>query len=120
MTKLLVAATAALMLAAPAFAEEWDFVLVNGTGKAIKTIELSPGGAGKWVAQTLDPDVKREPTIKSGARTTVHFDKGSSCKYDVKLTFADDSSAVWSGINVCDNSYITVKYTGTAPAFTAS
>ena len=120
MMKSALAVAAALTLAVPAFAEDWDFILINNTGKAIKTIELSPGGAGTWVARTLEADRKREETVKPNARTTVQFDKGSGCKYDVRLTFADDASAVWSGINLCDNSYVTVKYNGTTPAFTAN
>ena len=43
------------------------------------------------------------------------------CKIDLKATFADDTTATWSGINVCDNSYVTIKYSAAgAPVFTAN
>lgn len=113
-------AAALLMVASPALAEDWDFMLINSTGKGIKAIEVSPAGAATWQANKLDPDVKREPVTKPGGKTTIHFNKGSGCKYDVKATFADDTSATWSGINVCDNAYVTLKYSAGAPTFTAS
>lgn len=122
MLKLAVTAAAALVIAAPALADNWDFVLINSSGKAIKTIEVSPAGAGTWQPNKVDPDFKKEDsTIKPGGRTTVHFDKGPGCKYDLKATFTDDTSATWSNINVCDNSFVTIKYNAAgAPVFTAN
>jgi hypothetical protein len=120
MKKLALAALAAAAFAAPAFAEEWDFVLLNDTGKPIKTIDLAEAGTGSWVANKLDPEMKREGVTGPGKRTTVHFDKGAACKYDIKATFADDSSAVWSGINLCDNAFVTLSYAGGKPSFKAN
>ncbi|RYD47219.1 MAG: hypothetical protein EOP60_17840 [Sphingomonadales bacterium] len=109
MMKLAVAATVAMLMAAPALADDWDFILINGTGKGIKTIELAPTGTTTWQANKLDPEMKREPITKAGGRMTVHFDKGPTCKYDVKATFADDTNATWTNINICDNSFVTVS-----------
>jgi|GEM_PF-537193 len=122
MLKLGLAAAAAIVIAAPAMADDWDFVLINNSGKAIKTVEIAPTGTTTWQPNKVDPEFKKaDATVKPGARMTVHFDKGAGCKYDVKLSFADNSEGVWTGINVCDNSYITVKYnTAGAPAFTAN
>jgi len=122
MLKLGLAAAAAIVIAAPAMADDWDFVLINNSGKAIKTVEIAPTGTTTWQPNKVDPEFKKaDATVKPGARMTVHFDKGAGCKYDVKLSFADSSEGVWTGINVCDNSYITVKYNSAgAPAFTAN
>lgn len=122
MLKLGLAAVAAIVIATPAMADDWDFVLINNSGKAIKTVEIAPTGTTTWQPNKVDPEFKKaDATVKPGARMTVHFDKGAGCKYDVKLSFADSSEGVWTGINVCDNSYITVKYnTAGAPAFTAN
>jgi len=122
MLKLGLAAAAAIVVAAPAMADDWDFVLINNSGKPIKTVELAPTGTTTWQPNKVDPEFKKEDaTVKPGGRMTVHFDKGATCKYDVKLSFADSSSGVWTGINVCDNSYVTVKYNAAgAPAFTAN
>lgn len=109
MMKLSVVAALALLVAAPAFADDWDFVLINSTGKGIKTIELAPAGTAKWQANKPDPDMQRNPVIESGARMTVNFDKGPGCNYDVKATFVDDTGATWANVNVCDNSFVTVS-----------
>lgn len=119
--KLIAFATAAALIATPALAEDWDFILVNSTGKELKGYELSPAGAGTWAKNKVEEDIKREGNLKNGARTTIRFDKAASqCKYDLKVTFADESSAVWSSINVCDAAYVTLKYVNGTPSFTAS
>ncbi|MEI9850602.1 MAG: hypothetical protein WDN24_06795 [Sphingomonas sp.] len=52
---------------------------------------------------------------------TVHFEKGeNNCRYDVRATFADDTNAVWTGINVCDNAFVTLRYRDGAPVFAAN
>lgn len=119
MIRTAMAIAAAATFAVPALAEDWDFVLANNTGKPIKGIDISAAGAGTWVANKVEPEAKKSET-KAGGRMTVHFDKGSGCKYDVKATFADETSAIWSGINVCDNAYVTLNYANGAPTFKAS
>ncbi len=121
MRKMLFTIVAAMSVATPAFADAWDFVLTNNTGKEIKLIELAPTGTTTWQKNIIDEQIKKDPTTKPGARITVHFDKGTACKYDVKATFADDTSLVWTGVNVCDNSFIVVKINASgAPTFTAN
>lgn len=119
--KMLVAAAAAIIaFAGPAMAEDWDFMLTNNAGKTITTIELAPAGSGTWQPNQVDAELRKDATIKAGGKTTIHFDKGSGCKYDVKATFEDGSSAVWSGFDVCSNSYITLNLAGGKPSFKAS
>jgi hypothetical protein len=111
-------AVMSLALAAPALAEEWDFMLTNESGKEIKTLEVSPAGTATWQPNKVDPEIGRVVPVKPAGRTTVHFDKGESqCRYDIKATFADDTNAVWSNINVCDNAYVTLRYKNGAPSF---
>ena len=108
--KYVIALAAAMVAAAPAIAEDWDFMLTNGSGKPIKTIELAPSGTTDWKPQTVDPETRRDPVIKAGAKTTIRFDKAASqCRYDLKATFEDGTTQVWSGANICDNSYITLR-----------
>lgn len=121
MRKLAMITGALALFSTPALAEDWDFILTNNSGKEVKKIELSATGADSWQENKVDPERKRDATVKSGGRITVQFDKGAGCRYDVKLTFADDSSSVWSGINVCDNSFVAVRYNASgATAFTAN
>lgn len=98
-----------LGLAAPAWADAWDFILTNSTGKEIKTVEVSPAGANKWQPNKIEEGDKAH-SLKAGARGTIHFDKDTSCKWEIKATFADDTSAVFPAVNLCDASYVTLKY----------
>lgn len=121
MKKLALIATAAILgMAAPAFADDWDFLLINSTGKPIEKIEVAPAGSGNWAANKFDPELNKDGKVKAGGKTTVHFDKGAQCKYDVRATFEDKSTAVWSGYNACDNSYLTIAFTGEKPTFKAN
>ena len=117
----ILAGAAFVTLASPALAEDWDFVLINNAGKEIKKIEIAPTGSTSWVASKQEEGIVYS-AIKSGGRTTVHFDKaGNQCRYDVKVTFADGSNGVWSGINVCDSTFVTIRFNGSgAPIFAAN
>lgn len=115
-------ALAALTLAAmPALAEDWDFVLINDAGKSIKTVEIAVAGSGEWKPNVKADDMADRGEIKPKGRMTVHLDKPSGqCKFDIKATFGDGTSQVWSGANICDNSYITVKLVGEQATISAS
>lgn len=116
-----IALAAAVIAASPASAEDWDFMLTNGSGKPIKTIELAPSGTPDFKPQTVDPETRRETVIKAGAKTTIRFDKAANqCRYDLKATFEDGTSLVWPGANICDNSYVTLKLTNGKPTVTAN
>jgi hypothetical protein len=121
MHKLALIASAAILAAAtPALADDWDFMLLNATGKVIEKIEVAPTGTGSWAENKFDPEQKKDGKVKAGGKTTVHFDKGAQCKYDVRATFEDKSTAIWSGYNACDNSYITVSLAGDKATFKAN
>ncbi len=119
MRKLAFTAFAALIAASPAWADAWDFILTNSTGKEIKSLDLAPTGTQDWQPNKVDADMAK--TFKPGARTTVHFDRGAKCNYDIRATFADSTTIVWTNVNVCDDSYVTVKLGADGvPSFTAN
>lgn len=121
MRNTLIAAVAVLVIATPALAENWDLLVTNDTGKLIKKIEMSPTGANTWQANKVEEGIQQGGPVKAGGRTTVHFDKADKqCRYDVRATFDDDKTDVWTGINVCDNSYATLRYKAGAPVFAAN
>ncbi|GGD97580.1 hypothetical protein GCM10011515_16710 [Tsuneonella deserti] len=109
---------ALLSLAAPAYAESWDFVLVNKTGKSIKTIETSAAGQAAWTAEQLDEDVENGP-VRPGVSHTVHFDK-TGCALDVRLTFSDGSQGVFTNFNVCDYAFGEFAFKGEQPVVKGS
>lgn len=108
--RLITALTALTLAAAPALAEDWDFVLINDAGKPIKTIEIAVADSGQWKPNVKSEDIADRGEIKPKGRMTVHFDKpANQCRFDIKATFGDGTSQVWNGANVCDSSFITVK-----------
>lgn len=93
-----------LALGAPAHAEDWDFVLVNKTGKTIKQVELAESGSDSWFKWKTEDD--KASTIRPGVNFTVPFSKEpKACQFDVRLTFNDDSTAVARGLNVCNYAF---------------
>ena len=115
--KILIGA-ALLSLAAPAYAEDWDFVLVNKTGKTVKLVELSAAGTAQWIKEKLEDDRVNDP-VRPGANHTVHFDK-TACKIDVRLTFNDDSQAVFGNFDACDNAFGDFAFKGELPVVKGS
>lgn len=109
---------ALLLLASPAYAEDWDFVLVNKTGKTIKAIETSEAGSAQWTKERLEEDMENGP-VRAGQSHTVHFDK-QGCKLDVRLTFSDDSQTIFSGFDVCDYAFADFSFKGELPVVKGS
>ncbi len=109
---------ALMVVAVPAHAEDWDFVLVNKTGKTIKTVETSGAGKAEWVTEKLAEDMVHDP-VRPGTNHTVHFDK-TACKIDIRLTFSDDSQTVWSNFDACDNAFGDFAFKGDVPVVKGS
>ena len=90
-----------LTVATPAYADNWDFVLVNKTGKTVKLVEVSESGKADWKKEIREEDLGTGK-IKPGDDHTVHFEKDAkACKFDVRMTFEDDTQAVWGNFDVC-------------------
>jgi hypothetical protein len=117
LAKLIIGA-ALLAAAAPAYAEDWDFVLVNKTGKTVKAVELSGAGKAAWVSEDVREERENKP-VKPGESHTVHFDK-QECTLDIRLTFSDDSQTVFSNFNACDNAFGEFSYKGELPVVKGS
>ena len=66
MIRMAMTIAATLTFAAPALAEDWDFMLTNSTGKAIKSIEISAAGTDSWVPNKFDPELRKEASVKAG------------------------------------------------------
>ncbi len=59
--------------------------------------------------------------MKPKARTTIRLDRPSSqCRYDLRASYEDGATEVFSSANICDNSYVTIKLTGGKPTITAN
>ena len=110
---------ALLTFAAPAYAEDWDFVLVNKTGKTIKQVEVAPSGSEGWTPEKVDEGM--DSKIRNGQDHTVHFTKDDkACKFDVRLTFVDDTAVTARGLDVCDYAFAEFSFKGEALAIKGS
>ncbi len=101
-----VAASLAMSVSAWAQGKQ-DFTLVNKTGYTLSELYVSPAAAQDWEEDILGKDI-----LDDGESVDISFDRGSkTCKWDLKVVYEDDdSSAVWSGIDLCTVSRITIKY----------
>jgi hypothetical protein len=120
MKTLLVAAFAAVLaVAGPAGAQEakQDFKLVNKTGYELKAFYVAPSKSDDW-----EDDVLGQDTLGDGQTVKVHFNtKTRICMYDLKVVYSDDdSSAVWSKVDLCTIEKITIRYNRKSDETTAT
>jgi hypothetical protein len=118
-TVLIAVLTAIVAVAAPASADEakQDFKLVNKTGYELKALYVAPSKSDDW-----EDDVLGQDTLADGQAVNVHFSpKTKTCTFDLKVIYSDDdSSAVWSKIDLCTVEKITFKYNRKSDETTAS
>jgi hypothetical protein len=107
MRKTIFAAFAALLvLPSAAQADQRNFVLTNGTGRTIAELYVSPTNVKEWEEDVLGVDVLGELE-----KTTVKFvDDVDECVYDLKIVHEGGDEAIWTGINLCENSFVVVQY----------
>ena len=98
---------AALTGSAQAQQAHQDFTLINATGYDIKEVYVSPSKADNW-----EEDVLGDDELIEGHQTHIKFTRANkTCKWDLKVVYSeDDSDAVWSDIDLCRVSAITVKW----------
>ena len=100
-------------------ADPWNIVVINSTGKTIYKIQIAPAATTSWTSATLAA-MNGAPAaqVPNGDRVEAHFDRPDSiCRYDLKTSFTDQSTATFSGVNVCDNSYVTLKFSNGKAVF---
>jgi hypothetical protein len=120
MKTILIAAFAAIVAcASPVFAQDakQDFKLVNKTGYELKALYVAPSKSDDW-----EDDILGQDTLADGQVVNVHFNpKTKTCTFDLKVVYSDDdSSAVWSKIDLCTVEKITIKYSRKSDETTAS
>ncbi|WP_265571236.1 hypothetical protein [Sphingomicrobium nitratireducens] len=90
---------------APLFAQATDFTLVNGTGNALGDLSIRRTGTAAWqpLGSAPAPD----------ARQAVKF-SNPDCAFDIQAQ-AGGQTLVWSGVNLCDVSVVTLRVAGGTP-----
>ena len=120
MKALLIGAFAAtLAVVAPAGAQDakQDFKLVNKTGYELKAIYVGPSKSDDW-----GDDIMGDRTVPDDSTVNVHFSpKVHTCTWDLKVVYSeDDSTAVWSKIDLCTVQKITIRYNRKSDETTAT
>ena len=84
-----------------------DFTLINRTGYDIDAVFVSPSKSDDW-----EEDVLGKDTLADGEAWEIKFHRAAkTCRWDLKVVYSDDnSSAVWSNIDLCSVEKITIKY----------
>ena len=84
-----------------------DFTIDNETGYDIKAIFVDPNSSNVWTDDIMGSDI-----LENGYEVDVNFEKGQdTCTWDLRVEWTEDYPAtVWSGLNLCDISKVTLKY----------
>jgi hypothetical protein len=94
-----------------AFAGDQDFVLVNKTGLTIDELYVSPTHDNEWGEDVLGKDV-----LKNNENVEIKFSrKETACVWDIKIVDEDDDDVIWTEIDLCKASEITLFYKNGKP-----
>lgn len=102
MKTLLSTLVALSMLAVPsaAIAGAGNFALVNKTGAAITALSVRRSGTAAWSPLG--------GSAGNGARVSISF-QDPDCAFDIQAKLADGQVAIFSGVNLCDVSTVTLN-----------
>ena len=80
-----------------------NVTIINNTGATITRFYGSNAGTNSWQQDVLGADV-----LAPGSQVSVDFNEGSGyCTFDFKAEFADGSSRVETGVDVCTTGSVT-------------
>ena len=95
-----------LMLAAPAFAGDVDFTLVNKTGYNIREVYVSSANKNDW-----GNDRMGDGTLDNNKSRAFKFSDKAHCHQDIKVVFDEgDVEVTWDNIDLCSLNKISLKY----------
>lgn len=101
----LLGALVASALATAALAAQQDFTIVNDTGQAILTLNVSPSDEAEW-----GPDILGVDILAAGERAAVSFDNAEErCEWDIRVTYEDGDTGAWGGIDLCETVTVTLS-----------
>lgn len=94
------AALSLSLASAPAFAGASSFTVVNGTGANITSLSIKRTGTGAWHNLAAAP--------AAGGSSGVTFND-PDCAFDLQASLAGGGTAVWSGVNLCGTTAVTLR-----------
>lgn len=107
----------AIAVSGTALAGSQDFSLVNGTGKAITQIYISPASASEWIYQDeLGPTAVLYP----GQDLFIWFSPKDGVRYwDLKVVYETGKEDYWYNLDLFSIYSVTIRPGGTATIETA-
>ena len=94
------AAAALALTPAPAFAGASGFTVINATGAGLSSLSIRRTGTDNWQSLSAAP--------AAGAASSVAF-SDPDCAFDLRASVAGNGTAVWSGINLCGTTRLTLR-----------
>lgn len=107
----------AIVVSGTALAGSQDFSLVNGTGKAITQIYISPASTSEWIYQDeLGPTAVLYP----GQDLFIWFSPKDGVRYwDLKVVYETGKEDYWYNLDLFSIYSVTIRPGGTATIETA-
>ena len=92
-------------MATAAWAAQQDFTIVNHTGQAIMTLNVSPTTQDTW-----GPDILGVDVLAADESADITFDNSEDeCMWDIRVTYEDGDTGDWRGINLCEITTVTLS-----------
>lgn len=81
-----------------------DFTIVNNTGQAVMTLNVSPTNEDEW-----GPDILGRDVLANGESAQITFERGESqCNWDIRVTYQDGETGDWRNNNLCEIATVTL------------
>jgi hypothetical protein len=81
-----------------------DFTIVNNTGQAVMTLNVSPTNSNNWGEDILGRDV-----LPNGEQAQITFPRTESqCNWDIRVTYQEGQTGDWRNINLCETTTVTL------------
>ena len=81
-----------------------DFSIVNNTGQAVMTLNVSPTSEEQW-----GPDILGRDVLANGETAQIQFERGESqCNWDIRVTYEDGDTGDWRNVNLCETATVTL------------
>ena len=88
-----------------------DFELLNQTTLTIAELYVSPAADNEWGEDILGKDV-----LPNGQSVEIVFSpKAQECMWDLKIVDEDDDDVIWTKLDLCKASHITLQYRNGQP-----
>jgi len=95
-----------LLAAAPSFAGDQDFTLINETGLTIDQVYISPTTTTDW-----EEDILGQDFLKDGEKVHITFSRDTKAReWDLMIVDEDGDKIYWNDLDLIEAETITLYY----------